>query len=119
MVLHRQPQVRPVKAGDHLAVVPHSQLGHDVATYRKRRSSGQRDHRRMIKAFNHRTETEIIRPEVITPGRHAMRLVHDEQGNTDPTEPLDYFLLGQLLRRQKEVLGLTLVYGLPGAPVLS
>ena len=45
----------------------------------ERRGSGQGDHRWMPQPLDHLAQAQVVRAEVVTPGRHAVRLVHHEQ----------------------------------------
>ena len=71
--------VRAIEAGDEDARLVETQPLDDVGACRPVRGRGQRDTRHIGKALVQHRELEIFRPEIMSPLRHAMRLVDGEQ----------------------------------------
>lgn len=96
--LHGQVQVGPVEARDDLPVVVQTQPGDDVATHRRCRGGGQRDHGGVPEPVDHLAEPQVVGSEIVAPGRNAVRFVHDEQRHAESGQRVDPLVVGQLLR---------------------
>jgi len=110
----RQVQVRAVERRDHLDGIVQAEAAQHVGAHRRRGRRGQRHHRRVPQLLDHRTQAQVVRPEVMAPLRHAMRLVDDEQADRDLAQPVDDLGPRQLLGGEEDVGGAALVHDVPG-----
>ena len=93
-----QAQVGPVEARDQHERVAHPDAAHDVlADARRGRGRERRDGRAATRG-QRPVQLPVLGPEVVAPGRDAVRLVHDEAGDPE---------LGQAVEeaRPREALG--------------
>lgn len=82
--------------------VAHAETFGDVPPYRGGRVRGQGEHRRVAEPLTRVAQPQIVRPEVVPPGRHAVCLVHHQQPGTDGGEPVRDVRLGQLLGSEED-----------------
>jgi hypothetical protein len=92
----------PATYHDHGVMQP--QAFEDVGTNRRSCGGGQRDDPRAVQAVEKYAQTEVVRTEVMAPGRHAVRLVDGDQGRPHRIDGLPHLIVGQLLGSQKEEL---------------
>ena len=96
---HGEADVRPVEAGGHPQRVAQRQAAHHVARHlRSGRGGGRHDRGRAEHPRGVR-EPEVVRPEVVTPLGHAVRLVHHEQAHVDGAHPVEEAHGREALRR--------------------
>ena len=74
----------------------------DVGTNRRSGRGGQRDDPRAVQALEKFAEAEVVRAEVMPPGRYAVRLVDGDQGRAHSVHGLAYLVVGQLLGSEEE-----------------
>ena len=91
-------EVGAVEAGRHLDRVAQPEALDDVARHLRRRGRGRRDDRPGPEPARGVRETKVVRPEVVAPLRHAMRLVDDEQTDRRRLDPLQKARRGEPLR---------------------
>src|SRR5664280_2188641 len=74
-----EEQVGSVEAVHHDLRVAQPQLADHFVTYRRRRRRRQRQHGGVSQGLDHAAQAQVVGPEVVTPGRDAVRLVDDEE----------------------------------------
>ena len=112
--LDGQVQVRPVEAGDDLPRRAHPQPLDDLGAHRRRGGGRQRDDRRRAEALEDVADPQVVGPEVVTPGRHAVRLVDHEERDARRGEPVDDVVVRELLGGEEDELGVAGAQRLPG-----
>jgi len=112
--VHFKAQVGPVEPLNDLHRPAHLQLLDDLRSNRGCGGRGQRDHPRRAQALHDVTDPEVVGPEVVPPGGHAVRFIDGEQRDPGLRQPVDDGVIRQLLRRQEDELGGTGAQRLPG-----
>ena len=109
---HAIADVGAVEAGDELACLFQGQPLDDLATRRRVGGGGQRDARHIGKAFVQYRQRAVIGAEIVSPLRHAMRLVDGEQGHAgrgfQPRQQAEEMLVEQTFGRDVKQIQLAL-----------
>ena len=101
-------QVRAVERRLEHRRVEHAQVLLDIHLHLGRRGRRQRDQRRGSDLVDDRAYAAILRPEVVSPLRNAVRLVDRIERNSDFAQEIDIILLRKRLGGEIEQLGLAL-----------
>ncbi len=107
--LHREVDVRAIETAHHLDRILQSETLGDLGAHGRRRRRRQRQRRRIPERLGHRSESQVLRPEVMAPLADAVRLVDDQELRLRLAELLERLLGRELLRREEQVLELVVV----------
>ena len=121
LVLLHDPvaDVRPVEAVHELPGAVQLEPGRDLGPGGLRGRRGQRDPRHVRPAFVQHGQLEVVRPEVVSPLGHAVRLVDGEQRDLGPVQQAYRGLGLQPLRGQVQQVQLAGQQRVLGGPALG
>ena len=101
-------QVRPMETGDEGLRLLHLQRAQDVVARARIGGRGQRDARHAGELLGQTRKPAVLRAELVSPLRDAMRLVDREQRQPQPRQPLQRAVGQQPLRRDVQQVELLL-----------